>query len=80
MDYSHIATAVINHGTQLSGNGDRYNDFKSRLPLLFSFFFFCYEKTSKVYISMEFSYRKCKIHLSWLIEIVEEKTRGKITD
>jgi len=25
-------------------------------------------------------YRKCKIHLSWLIEIVEEKTRGKITD
>jgi len=29
---------------------------------------------------MEFSYRKCKIHLSWLIEIVEEKTRGKITD
>jgi len=25
-------------------------------------------------------YRKCKIHLSWLIEIVEEKTRGKITN
>jgi len=25
-------------------------------------------------------YRKCNIHLSWLIEIVEEKTRGKITD
>ena len=49
----------------------------NRLP---RFLFFFVTKKQVKCISMEFSYRKRKIHLSWLIEIVEEKTRGKITD